>query len=388
MVPISYNIRNLAVRRTTTAAAAGGIALVVFVLAASLMLSEGLAQTMATAGAPDVAVVLRKGNDAELSSVIEEASVGLVRAAPGIKPKGDGTPLAVAESVVVAFMPTSDGKGRSNVTIRGVPSDVMDFRPQVKVVEGRPPKAGTDEVIVGKAIRGRFVGLNLGDKFDLRKNRPVTVVGVFEASGSAFESEVWADLDVIREAFGRRGVVSSVRVKLSSASAFEGFEAAVESDKRLGLSAVPEREFYETQSEGTTKFLTALGLMITIFFSVGAMIGATITMYAAVAHRKREVGVLRALGFSRANILFSFLVEAFLLALLGGIAGATASLSMGLVRFSMMNFATWSEIVFKFTPTPQILLIAVVAGGIMGVLGGFFPAIRASGISPVDAMRE
>jgi len=388
MIPISYNVRNLAVRKATTVASASGIALVVFVLASSLMLSEGLRRTMATSGKADTAVVLRKGNNAELSSAIDDPTVGIVRSAPGVKAKSDGTPIAVAELMVVAFMETSDGKGRSNVQIRGVPSDVLDFRPEVRLVEGRPHKAGTDEVIVGKSISGRFKNLRLGDSFELRKNRPVKVVGVFEAAGTSFESEVWGDLDVLREAFGRRGVVSSVRVKLDSPSRFEGFETAIESDKRLGLDAIPEREFYEKQSEGTTLFITVMGVLIAVFFSVGAMIGATITMYAAVANRKREVGVLRALGFSRPMIVFSFLLESLLIALIGGGVGALCSLGMGFVSFSMMNFASWSEIVFRFTPTPEIIGKSLLFGGVMGVLGGFFPALRAAAVSPVEAMRE
>jgi len=388
VIPLSYNVRNLAVRKATTVASAGGIALVVFVLASSLMLSEGLRRTLATSGKDDTVVVLRKGNNAELSSTIDDPTVGIVRSAPGVKAKSDGTPMSVAELMVVAFMETSDGKGRSNVQIRGVPSDVLDFRPEVRLLEGRPIKPGTDEVMVGKSISGRFKNLKLGDSFELRKNRPVKVVGVYEAGGSAFESEAWVDLDVLREAFGRRGVVSTVRVKLDSPSRFEGFETAIESDKRLGLDAVPEREFYEKQSEGTTLFITVMGVLIAVFFSVGAMIGATITMYAAVANRKREVGVLRALGFSRLMIVASFLFESVLIALIGGGIGALASLAMGFVSFSMMNFSTWSEIVFRFTPTPEIIGTSLLFGGVMGVLGGFFPALRAAAVSPVEAMRE
>lgn len=388
MIPLSYNVRNLAVRKATTVASAGGIALVVFVLASSLMLSEGLRRTMQSSGRADTAVVLRKGNNAELSSTIDDPTVGIVRSAPGVKAKADGTPMAVGELMVVAFMETSDGKGRSNVQLRGVPSDAQDFRSEVKVIEGRPLKPGTDEVMVGRAISGRFKNLRLGDSFELRKNRPVKVVGVFETGGTAFESEVWADLEVLREAFGRRGVVSSVRVRLDSPSRFEGFETAIESDKRLGLDAMPEREFYEKQSEGTTLFITVMGVLIAVFFSVGAMIGAMITMYAAVANRKREVGVLRAIGFSRLNIVMSFLFESLLIAAVGGAIGSVASLCMGLVSFSMMNFSTGSEIVFRFTPTPQIIGASLAFGGVMGVLGGFFPALRAAAVSPIEAMRE
>lgn len=388
MIPLSYNLKNIAVRRTTSIAAATGIALVVFVLASALMLSKGLERTLATSGKPENAVVVRKGNDAELSSSIPDPSIGIIRSAPGVQAGASGQPVSVAEVIVVAFMPTADGKGKTNVQIRGVPEDVRTFRPEAKIEQGRWPAPGSDEVAVGSRIAGRFKGLKLGDSFELRKGRPANVVGVFSTEGSAFESEVWADLEMIREAFGRKGIVSSVRVRLESPSRFDAFEAAIEQDKRLGLDAMRETDFYAKQSEGTTTFITVMGLLIAIFFSVGAMIGAMNTMYAAVSHRKREIGVLRALGFSRFNILLSFLLESLLLALIGGTVGVVASLAMGFIKFSMMNFATWSEIVFEFTPTPEILLTSLAFGAAMGVFGGFFPAIRASGVSPIEAMRE
>ena len=388
MIPLSYNVRNLTVRKATTIAASGGIALVVFVLAAALMLTEGVERTIQSSGQPENAVVMRKGNDAELSSSIDDASLAIVRSAPGVAKGANGQPMVLGEVVVVAFMKIKNGDGRSNVTIRGVPDDVLDFRKQVKIDQGRAPKPGTDEVMVGTQVSDRFEGLSLGQSFELRKNRPVTVVGVFSADGTSFESEVWGDMNVIREAFGRTGIVSSARVRLESPSRFEAFEAAIEQDKRLGLDAVPELEFYEKQSEGTSTFLMVMGLLIAIFFSVGAMIGATITMYSAVSQRQKEIGVLRALGFSRFGIMASFLLESLVLALGGGLLGAIAALGMGLVKFSMMNFATWSEMVFEFQPTPQILVISVVFGAVMGIIGGFFPALRAASVAPVEAMRE
>jgi putative ABC transport system permease protein len=296
--------------------------------------------------------------------------------------------MVLGEVVVVAFMKIKGGTGRSNVQIRGVPDDAVDFRKEIQIVEGRAPKPGTDEVMVGSRVSKRFEGLGLNESFELRKNRPVKVVGVFSANGTSFESEVWGDVNVIREAFGRTGVVSSARVRLESPSRFEAFEAAIEQDKRLGLDAQPELDFYEKQSEGTSQFLMVMGVLIAIFFSVGAMIGATITMYSAVSQRKREIGVLRALGFTRAGILGSFLLESLVLALAGGAVGAVAALAMGFVKFSMMNFATWSELVFQFVPTPQIIATSVIAGAVMGLIGGFFPALRAASVAPVDAMRE
>ncbi len=388
MVPIRYNVRNLLVRRTTTIAAALGVGLVVFVLAAALMLNEGLARTLDLSGHDDTAIVLRKGSDSEMPSSIEDKAMGLIKVAPGVKAGKDGLPAVIGESVVVLFQELTNGKGKSNVTLRGVPLDqIIAFRPEVKITEGKMAATGTNEVVVGTRIVGRFKGLEMGNSIELRKNRAVKVVGVFESAGSSFESEVWGDVDYIRQAFGREGVVSSVRVKLESAALFEGFEAAVELDKQLGLEAVTEPDFYRRQSENTSLFITAMGTLVAVFFSIGAMIGATITMYGSVAHRRREIGVLRAIGFSRSAILVSFLLESVMLSLLGAAVGTVASLGMGMVKFSMLNFTTFSEIVFEFHATPEILVKSIVFGGVMGVIGGFLPAVRAARTPPIEAMK-
>jgi putative ABC transport system permease protein len=379
MIPIRYNVRSLATRKTTTLATAAGVALVVFVLSAALMLSAGVTRTMALSGSPDVALVMRSGSDNELGSVVEEESVNLVLAAPGAK-------SGVAEIVAVTSLEKVGAEGVSNVQIRGVTENVMAFRPNVKIVAGRAPRPGSDEVLVGERIRGRFRGTALGESFDLKKNRPVKVVGSFTADGSTFESEVWADRETLRQAFGRAGSVSSVRVKLESGK-LEAFRANVEADKRLGLSVERETAFYERQSEGTSTFITGLGILVSVFFSVGAMIGAMITMYAAIASRQREIGTLRALGFTPRSILTSFLLESVVLTLVGGIVGAAASTAMGFVHLSMLNFASFSEIVFSFEPTPAILGSALLAAAVMGLTGGFFPALRAARVVPACAMR-
>lgn len=387
MVPLRYNLRNLLVRRTTTIATALGVGLVVCVLAASLMLSDGLSRTLTQSGSADTAIVLRKGSDAELPSSIEDATVSLIRAAPGVKHDASGKPQVIGESVVVLFAELANGKGKSNAQLRGVPGDVFEFRPEVKIVEGRLPTPDTDEAIVGAKAVGRFKGIELGQTYELRRNRAIKIVGVFEAGGSSYESEIWGDLNYVRQAFGRTGTVQSVRVRLDSPAVFDGFAAAVEQDKRLGLDAQPEIEFYKKLSEGTSIFIMAMGTIIAVFFSIGAMIGAMITMYGSVAHRRKEIGVLRAIGFSRTAILFSFLFESVLLALLGGVIGCGVALLLGMVKFSMMNFSSFSEIVFEFHATPDILVTALVFGGVMGVLGGFLPALRAARTAPIEAMK-
>lgn len=388
MVPVAYNVRSLFVRKTTTIATVLGIGLVVFVLASALMLSAGIKRTMGSSGKPSNGFVLRRGSDTELASSIEQRLVGLVLSAPGVKKDAQGKPLGAGEVVVVIALDKLGSEGLiSNVQVRGVPDDVFAVRPEVRIIEGRPPKPGTDEVVVGKGIRGRFKGVEMGSSFELKKNRPVNVVGVFESGGSSFESEVWADIDTVRTSFGRDGLVSSVTAVLQSPEKFDGFRTGVENDKQLGLEALRESDYYAKQSEGTSIFISALGIVIAFFFSVGAMIGAAITMYAAVAQRQREIGTLQALGFSRFAVLSSFLLEAVLLALMGGLVGALAALGMSQFSFSMMNFATWQEVTFSFDPNPGILVAAVLVGGMMGVIGGFFPAIRAARTSPIEAMR-
>lgn len=388
MVPVSYSVRNLMVRKTTTAATALGIGLVVFVFASVLMLSAGLKRAMGRSGSADVAIVLRAGSDSETSSGIELAAAGLVMASPEVATRADGRPDAVGEVVGILALDKSAGDGVSNVQVRGVPDDVYRFRPGVRLVSGRAARPGSDEVVVGSAIRGRFRGVELGQSFEIKKNRRVTVVGVLEDHGSSFESEVWADIETVRAAFGREGLDSSVRVRLRRAEQFDAFRRAVETNPALGLTVKRESVYYEEIAQGTTQFLTILGLMIALFFSAGAMIGAMITMHASVAQRGREIGTLRALGFSRASILLAFLFESVVLGLLGGAVGAVASLGMGLVRFNLVNFATWSEIVFTFVPTAPIVVSSLLFAAFMGVVGGFFPAVRAARVNVLDALRS
>ncbi|NUO47808.1 MAG: ABC transporter permease [Polyangiaceae bacterium] len=386
MVPLKYNLRSLFVRKVTTFVAAFGIAMVVFVLASSFMLSEGIKRTMGSAGRPDVAIVMRKGSDAELASGIDDPQVGVIKSMPGVKRDGESA-LGFGEIVVVAAMEKLGANGVSNVQLRGVTPDVDKLRPNVKVIRGRKPTPGADEVMVGRGIEGRFRGLGLNQSFEIKKNRPVTVVGVFEDNGSAHESEVWVDLQVMKTSFGREGVVSSVRVVLDSPAAFDAFQAAVEQDKRAGFMALRETVYYEKQSEGTSIFIQVHFGLIAVFVAIGAIIGATITMYATVANRQREIGTLRALGFSRFGILISFLFESVVLALMGGAMGSVAALGMSFVKLPIVNFASFSEMVFTFEPTPSIMITSLIFALGMGIIGGFLPAVRAAGVSPLAALK-
>ncbi len=388
MIPVQYNVRSLLVRKVTTLATAGGIALVVFVLGAALMLGEGVNRAFGDSGRSDVAVVLRNGSDSELASGVNNDLVNLVRGQPGVAAEVAGAPPPViGEIVVVITQNLADGSGASNVLIRGMPAGGMAFRPEVKIVSGRAPAPGSNEVLVGKAISGQFEGISPGGKFELRRNRPLQVVGVFSANGSAYESEVWGDVDVIRTALGRSGAVSSVRVRLASAGQFQSFKASIESDKQLGMKAMREVDYFRKQSAQTRKFLVGLGVTVAILFSLAAMIGAAITMNGAVANRVKEIGTLRALGFSRLAILSSFVFESVLLALVGGVVGTALVMAMSLVEISVMNFQSFSQVVLSFHPTGGVVAFALVFSALMGLLGGLFPAVRASRVSPIEAMR-
>lgn len=387
MVPIAYSVRNLAVRKTTTAATAGGVALVVFVFASVLMLGEGMRRTMAVSGNPDIAIVMRAGADSELSSNVEPPNVLLATGQPTVARRPGGAVDASNELVVVVALDKLGTNGVSNVLLRGVPDGAFQLHREVSLIEGRLPRPGGDEVVVGKAIRGRFAGLDIGQSFELRKGRSVRVVGAFEAKGSAYESEVWGDLDAFRNAFGRGSLVSSVRVRLVSAGSFDAYKAAIESDPQLDLKAQRESDYYEKQGQSSALFFRVLGLVIAVFFSIAAMIGAMITMYGAVATRGREIGTLRALGFSKVAILASFLLESVVLAFGGGALGVLAALGMAFVKFSMINYANWSEMVIGFDPTGRIILTALVFSIGMGLLGGLLPAVRAARVRLLDALR-
>jgi putative ABC transport system permease protein len=385
MIPVSYNLRNLAVRKTTTAATVLGLALVVFIFAGVQMLATGITKTLGRSADHDAALVLRKGSTAELESVIEAPNVNLIINDQTLPQPASG-PRGVGEIVVVILLDKIGTTGISNATIRGIKPEGLEFRKGIKIVAGRAPTPGADEALVGNALRGRFKGLDLEQSFELKKNRMVKVVGVFSDGGSSTESEVWTDLDTVRTAFRREGFVSSVRVRLPPEK-FDAFKASIESNRQLNLQVLKEAQYFEKQSEGSSQFISGMGLMIAVLFSIGAMLGAMITMHAAVANRQREIGTLRALGFGRRAILFSFLLESVLIALIGGAIGVAASMAMGLVKFSMVNFASWSEIVFSFDATPGIIIGSLVFATVMGVLGGLLPAIKAARVSPIDAMR-
>lgn len=384
----SYSLRSLWVRRTTTLATALGIALVVFVLSASRMLSWGMRQTMQSAGTADQALIMQHDAWAEAASRMDQSVLGQVSAAPGVKRNAQGQALVTGEAVAHLLVASTQGKNRiSTLQVRGVSENVFELRPEARVVDGRALKPGTDEAIVGKGIVGRFEGLHMGDRFELSAARKVTIVGVFESAGSAYESEIWTDLETARTAFALSNSLSSVTAQLESEGVFDTFAEPLTRDKQTGLSVTRESAYYEKVSDGISGVINLLGIIESLIFSIGAMLGAMITMYASVAQRTKEIGVLLALGFGRRHIVSAFMVESTALAFAGALGGLALALLTPLLDFSTMNFATGQEVNFRFLPNAEILLVSVLAGTLVGALGGLLPAVRAARVSPAEAMR-
>jgi putative ABC transport system permease protein len=387
-IPFSYSSRSLWARRTTTAATAAGIALVVFVLAASQMLASGMRSTLLRAGRDSNALVMQHDAYAEVESRMRQSAFIVATGAPGVRHSAQGEPLVTAEALVQIFVPRVDDAARiSAVQVRGVGDNVFTLRPEARVIRGRPAQPGTDEAIIGIGIENSYQGLSVGGHFNLKKGRDIQIVGAFEAAGAAYESEIWTGLDVLRTSLGWEGFLSSVTAVLESSAAFDGFAARIEADKTEGLAVARERAYYEKVSEGLSRSVQTLGDLVTIIFACGAMLGAAITMNAAIAQRRKEIGVLRALGFSAAQVLWAFLLESTALALTGALIGAALASLLALGQFSATNYGTGNEITFPFEPRLSILLRSVLLGSAVGVLGGFFPALKAARTSPAAAMR-
>ncbi len=385
-IPLSYNFRNLWTRRLTTVLTASGMTLVVFVFAAILMLANGLQKTLVETGSYDNVVVLRKGSGSEVVSGVGREQASVVETRPEIAIGSNGQRLLAKEIVVLINIPKRRTNKPSNIIVRGIEETSLLLRPQVKLVEGRLPRMGSLEVIAGSSLVKRFKNIGIDEALccgmgDWR------IVGIFDAGNTGFSSEIWGDADQLMQAF-RRPVYSSIVFKLRDPSEFQELKNRLESDPRLTVEAKRETRYYAEQSEMMAKFLRILGLSITIIFSLGAIIGAMVTMYSSVANRTAEIGTLRALGFQRRSILLAFLVESLLLGFLGGAAGLFFASFMQLFTISTMNFQTFSELAFSFSITFEIIYKALVFSLVMGFVGGVLPAIQASRMNIVDALRS
>jgi putative ABC transport system permease protein len=384
-IPFSYSLRNLWTRKITTILTVSGMALVVYVFAAVLMLSAGLQKTLQDTGSFQNAIVVRRSADAEVMSIIERQAAAIIETQPEIALNEKGEPLLSREVTVLVALPKSESNQAGHVTIRGSSEISLVLRPQIKLVSGRFFKPGTSEIIVGSNIAKRFKGTGLGQtiRFGLRD---WLVVGIFNAQQTGFDSEIWTDVDQVMNTF-HRPVYSSLVLKLPGEEPFQSFKKRLESDPRLTVTVKREAQFYADQSEMMARFIRILGLSMTIIFSFGAMIGAMVTMYAAVANRTVEIGTLRALGFPRKSILTAFIIESLLLGALGGIIGLGGASLMQWVSISTINFQTFSELAFGFVLTVTIAYQTFAFALVMGLLGGFLPALRAATYNIVEALR-
>ena len=385
-IPISYNLRNLTQRPVSTLATAAGIGFVVAILIGALALASGFQAALTGTGSPSNVIVLRTGADSEISSALSRDAVNILRALPEIANDPEGRPLASAELGVVVSKPRRGFSGSSNVNVRGIDPSGFVLRSRVRVTEGRMFTPGSDEVMVGKKIAGRFADCRLGDKLRFGQ-RDFTVVGHFDAAGSAFESEIWGDLTVLGPATGRDNVYQSLTFTIRDTALFRPLRAQLEKDPRLGVQVRTERDWYAEQSRLLAGVIRGAGVMITLIMAVGAIFGAVNTMYAAVGTRTREIATLYVLGFSPFSVWLSFQIESVLLALFGGALGCLFALPINGITSSTTNWSSFSEVAFAFRVTPVAMGVGMIFAAIMGLVGGFLPALRAARQTVASSLR-
>jgi putative ABC transport system permease protein len=387
-VPVSYNIRSIRARWTSTIVAVLGIAGTVGVFVAMLSLARGFKATLVASGSPGNALVMRAGSSSEMMGGITLDSIKVLQDAPGIARDASGRPLLTQDVVGVIPVPLITTGTDANVQVRGVSPNVLEIRKFVKITKGRMFQSGLNELVVGKNAANTYRGLTVGNKIDFAGGH-WQVVGEFDAGGSAFDSEVWCDSQIFNQVLQRPAdVFQSATVHLASPSTFQEFKDAVTSDPRMNVDVYREIDYYAKQSTTMTRLITVLGGLVAFIMAIGAIFGALNTMYSAVAERGREIATMRAVGFSTWNVILSFLFEALLISLLGGLIGCLAVLPLNGLTTSTMNFQTFSNVAFAFKITFDLLLMGVLFALVMGVLGGLLPAIRAA-VQPVSvALRE
>ena len=393
-IPISYNIRNLILRKGLTLMTALGIALTVTTAIFLMALVAGLDRAFVSSGNPLNVLVLRKGSEAELSGGFDASLFPTLKTLPGIAKDSHGEPMASGEWVVVIVLPRKDGTGEVNVTVRGMMPDGLEMRtlpagnnhePNVKLVEGRWFQTGQREVVVSKSVQHRFSHANLGDTMEFGKGQ-WKVVGVFDAGGSAYESEVWGDVNQMASDFDRQGGYSSAYLRATDPIAADALVHRVSDDQRLKLEGTLETDYYAKQTSSGTP-IKVIGYVVGIIMAVGSIFAAMNTMYAAVAYRGREIATLRVIGFSQPAILTSFVFESLLLALLGAIVGILLMLPFNGMQTGTSNQVTFSEVVFALRITPQVAMYAIIFALVMGFIGGLAPAWHAARQNILTALR-
>jgi len=386
MILFYYSYRNLLVRRLTTILTAGGMGLVIFVFATVLMLAEGFQQTLITSGSPENAVLIRRSAETEVQSIVERKDAAIIESLSQVAVDKDCRLLAAREAVLLISLPKKETGSPSNVQVRGVTHGIsLELRSQIKIVAGREFTAGSSEILIGRNIAKKFRVPGLGGTINF-VGRAWTVAGIMEASGTAFDSEIWGDVDTLMGAF-KRSVYSSVIIRMRDPSALPELKETVLKDPRLVEEARREDQYYEAESELMARFIRILGISLTLIFSLGAITGSMITMYAAVAARTSEIGTLRALGFRRVFILLAFLAEALFLSLLGAVIGLAGASFMNKLTISTMNWTTFSELTFRFVLDRRIIASSVIFAVVMGIAGGALPSIRAARMNIVSALR-
>lgn len=385
-IPLAYNVRSVFQRPVSTFTTAAGIGLTVAIFIGALALAEGFRSSLVSTGSNDNALVLRKGADSEISSAVPLDAASIIRSSPAVATGPQGRALASPELVVVVNKPRLGMEGSSNLTVRGVDPAATGVRTALLVEEGRMFTPGSDEIIVAQRIAKRFANCEIGEKLRFEQ-RDFTVVGHFSAGGSAFESEIWGDASVLGPAMHREGVYQTVVFRMKDPAQFAATKKALETDPRLQVEVFREREFFAKQSEMFTMIVSVLGTFITSIMAVGALFGAVNTMYATIGARTREIATLLVLGFSPFAVMVAFVVESLVISLLGGLLGCLLALPINGITSSTTNFASFSEQAFQFQVTPQVLLAGLAFSALLGVLGGFFPALHAARRPLASALR-
>ena len=386
-IPIIYNVRSVKARWTSTIVAVAGIAGTVGVFIAMLSLARGFRATLVTSGSADNALITRAGATSEMTSGVAIDSVKIIQDAPGIAREANA-PLLTSEAVLMAPIPLISTGTDANVELRGVSPNVFAIRRNIKIIEGRMFQPGLAELIVGKNANKTYSGLTVGNEIGLGSRR-WQVVGVFDAGGSAFDSEVWGDAHLLNGAYKRPDTLSqSVTVHLTSPEALQQLQDSLTSDPRLTVDVTREIDYYAKQSTRMTTLITILGGFVAAIMAIGAVFGALNTMYSAVAERGREIATMRALGFGAAAVVLSFSIEALLISFVGGAIACLAVLPLNGLTTSTMNFQTFSNLAFAFKITPELLVKGIVFALVMGLIGGLLPAVRAARLPVATALRE
>ena len=384
---IGLTLRTVPQRAGSSVVAVTGVAGVVVVFVAVLSIAEGFQAALAGAGSPDTAIVMRGGSDTELSSILPLESTRVIRDAPGVR-RSTGGVVASAELFVVVDVPKRSTGTPANVPLRGVEPAAFDVRDEVRIVEGRTFRPGTNEIIVGRSAAAQFTGIDLGSTQRWGESA-WEVVGIFEADGTIAESEIWCDARVLQPAYRRGDSFQSVYARLESADAFDAFRDALTADPRLDVMVEREEDYYLGQTQAVTAIITGIAGVIAFLMGIGAVFGAINTMYTAVAARTREIATLRALGFSSGPVVISVMAESVALAVVGGLfGGLIAYAGFNGYQTATLNWQTFSQVAFAFRVTPELLVQGITWAVVMGFFGGLFPALRAARLPVATALRE